>query len=136
MIGIYACDVDTIAVVGKAVNDCTCQRTVITRPSWSYHSLNSYWEQKMVEDFLRLRWSSNKPQCYFWYTGNPLFCEHTHKGSSSSGSLWRYGGLAEPCRISSGRTRTDSWEAAVKKGIPLPGIRSVGNRLFSGKGHH
>lgn len=29
-------------------------------PSWSYHSSNSYWEQKLVEDFLRFRWSSSK----------------------------------------------------------------------------
>ena len=30
MFGINACDVDTITVMGNAVNDCICQRTVIT----------------------------------------------------------------------------------------------------------
>lgn len=29
-------------------------------PSCSYHSSNFYWEQKIVEDFLRLQWSSSK----------------------------------------------------------------------------
>ena len=35
-------------------------RGLSSPPSWSYHSSNSYWEQKIVEDFLRLRWSSSK----------------------------------------------------------------------------
>lgn len=30
MFGINTCDVDAIAVMGNAVNDCICQRTIIT----------------------------------------------------------------------------------------------------------
>ena len=30
MLGIYACDVDTITVMGNAINDCICQWAVIT----------------------------------------------------------------------------------------------------------
>ena len=30
MFGINTCDVDAIAVMGNTVNDCICQRTVIT----------------------------------------------------------------------------------------------------------
>ena len=29
MFGINACDVDAVTVMGNAVNDCICQRTVI-----------------------------------------------------------------------------------------------------------
>ena len=30
MLGIYACDVDAITIMGNAINNCICQRAVIT----------------------------------------------------------------------------------------------------------
>lgn len=72
-------------------------RRLASPPGWSYHSLNTYWEQKMVDDFLCLRWiSSNIFFCsvsvalrsihavwfmcgfrnrYFWF----LFCRTCYK---------------------------------------------------------
>ena len=38
MLGIYACDIDTIAVMGNAVDDCICQRTGITTQMVGKHS--------------------------------------------------------------------------------------------------
>ena len=34
-------------------------RGLSSPPSWSYQPLESYWEQKMVDDFLRLLWRSS-----------------------------------------------------------------------------
>ena len=60
MFGINACDIDTITVMSDAVNDCVSKRTGIIAELVIPFLEFSYWEQKIVEDFLRLRWSSSK----------------------------------------------------------------------------
>lgn len=44
-------------------------RELSSPPSWSYQTLKSYWEQKMVDDYLRILWRNSRMSCYSYSVG-------------------------------------------------------------------